>query len=73
MYSSPYTGRNSYGKTYGEHREALEFGETEYAIIKALCRELGIDFAATAFDITAAKFLSRIGRFWKKSPATARR
>ena len=66
MYSSPYTGRNSYGKTYGEHREALEFGKTEYLVIKSLCRELGIDFAATAFDVTAAKFLSRIGIDWIK-------
>jgi N-acetylneuraminate synthase/sialic acid synthase len=66
FYNSPYTGRNSYGKTYGEHREALEFGETEYRVIKSLCRELGIDFAATAFDVKAAKFLSRIGVDWIK-------
>ena len=30
LYSKPYENRNSYGKTYGEHREALEFWWKEY-------------------------------------------
>ena len=30
MYNSPYIHRNSYGPTYGEHREALEFARAEY-------------------------------------------
>ncbi len=29
-YDKPYDNENSYGATYGEHREALEFGESEY-------------------------------------------
>ena len=29
-YHRPYSGENSFGKTYGEHREALEFGRHEY-------------------------------------------
>ena len=27
MYNKPYENENSYGATYGEHREALEFGK----------------------------------------------
>ncbi|RLC13908.1 MAG: N-acetylneuraminate synthase, partial [Deltaproteobacteria bacterium] len=29
-YNKPYDNPNSYGATYGEHREFLEFGEIEY-------------------------------------------
>ena len=34
-YAKPYDNENSYGATYGEHREALEFGESEYRELKA--------------------------------------
>jgi sialic acid synthase SpsE len=30
MFDKPYENENSFGATYGEHREALEFGKTEY-------------------------------------------
>ncbi len=30
IYDKSYDNRNSYGATYGEHREALEFGWVEY-------------------------------------------
>ncbi len=30
MYNKSYDHENSYGVTYGEHREALEFGWSEY-------------------------------------------
>ena len=36
MYNKPYDNENSFGRTYGEHREALEFGFDEYKeLIKA--------------------------------------
>src|SRR5688572_24314976 len=31
MYDSPYENENSYGKTYGEHRDFLEFDRDQYA------------------------------------------
>src|ERR671938_1025784 len=30
MFDSPYDNENSFGATYGEHREALELGRAEY-------------------------------------------
>jgi sialic acid synthase len=57
MYDSSYTGRNSFGATYGEHRENLEFGRTEYAHLVGLANELGIVFFATAFDMESVDFL----------------
>lgn len=57
MYNEAYEGRNSYGPTYGAHREALEFGRHEYRDLAALCAELGIDLISTAFDFRSVDFL----------------
>ena len=56
-YNKPYDNENSFGATYGEHREFLEFGVKEYRDLQAYAQELGIDFFATAFDIASADFL----------------
>jgi N-acetylneuraminate synthase/sialic acid synthase len=59
-YAKPYENENSYGATYGEHREALEFERPEYEELKAYCAELGITFFATAFDFKSADFLAEL-------------
>ncbi|MFD8738131.1 N-acetylneuraminate synthase family protein [Streptomyces sp. NPDC059618] len=61
MYDEPYTGRNSFGATYGMHREAVEFGADEYRQLAALSADLGIDFFATAFDLPSVDFLAELG------------
>jgi N-acetylneuraminate synthase/sialic acid synthase len=60
MYDKPYENPNSYGATYGEHREALEFGESEYTELKAYAQELGITLFATAFDFQSVDFLAKL-------------
>ncbi len=40
-YDAPYDHENSFGATYGEHREALEFDVGEYKELQACARELG--------------------------------
>jgi N-acetylneuraminate synthase/sialic acid synthase len=57
-YERPYDNPNSYGATYGEHREFLEFGLPEYRELQSFAAELGLDFFATAFDIPSADFLA---------------
>ena len=59
-YDKPYENENSFGATYGEHREALELGRDEYLELKAFSEELGITFFATAFDIASADFLAEL-------------
>src|SRR5262245_63192640 len=61
MYDKPYDNENSYGPNYGAQREALEFGASEYRDLQQYCRELGVDFFATAFDFKSADFLAEIG------------
>ena len=59
-YNKSYDNENSFGATYGEHREFLEFGEPEYRALKAYAAELGVDFFATAFDLASADFLESL-------------
>jgi len=59
-YNKVYDNPNSYGATYGEHREFLEFGWPEYMELQTYSRELGLDFFATAFDIPSADFLEQL-------------
>ena len=60
MYNKPYENENSYGSTYGEHREYLEFGRAEYQELKAFAADIGITFFATAFDLASADFLAEL-------------
>jgi len=58
IYNAPYDNENSYGATYGEHREALEFGKIEYLELIDYAKELSIDLFATAFDFKSADLLA---------------
>ena len=59
-YNKPYDNPNSYGATYGEHREALEFGWEEYKTLGEYAKELGITMFSTAFDFESADFLAKL-------------
>lgn len=60
MFNRPYENENSYGATYGEHREFLEFGRREYEELQDYAREIGVTFFATAFDLPSADFLAEL-------------
>jgi len=60
FFHKPYEHENSFGRTYGEHREALEFGRAEYQELIDYAREIGITFLATAFDQPSADFLAEL-------------
>lgn len=46
----PYGGPNSFGKTYGEHRLALELSIEDMVELKDLAESLGMVFFASAWD-----------------------
>ncbi len=60
IYNSRYDNRNSFGATYGEHREFLEFDRSEYQELVEYARDIGITLFATAFDPASADFLSEL-------------
>lgn len=57
MFDAPYDHPNSYGDTYGEHREFLEFNRDQFLELQEYSEGLGITFFATPFDIPSADFL----------------
>jgi len=59
-YNRPYEHENSFGATYGRHREYLEFGWAEYRELKDYAAEIGVTMIATAFDFSSADFLAKL-------------
>jgi N-acetylneuraminate synthase len=48
-----------WGTTQREQKEGLEFGGAEFDTIDAYCRNLGIDWLASAWDIPSQQFLRK--------------
>ncbi len=46
---------NSYGGTYGEHREFLEFDVAQNKELKDYCNSVGIIYSTSVWDVTSAK------------------
>lgn len=61
MYDKLYENDNSFGRTYGEHRERLEFNQQQYMQLKTYAELQGLVFFATPFDIPSVNFLDQIG------------
>lgn len=61
MYDKPYENENSYGKTYGLHREALELNYEQYMELKKLADALEVVLFATPFDFQSVDFLEKVG------------
>ena len=59
-FDRPYENENSFGETYGEHREALEFDRDQYVELQKYAAELELDFFATAFDVLSADMLETL-------------
>lgn len=60
FYNSAYNSESAYGSTYGAHREALEFGESEYRELKQHANALDLVFFATAFDFKSVEFIEKV-------------
>ncbi len=45
----------SYGKTYGEHREYLEFTLEQHRQLQEWCKEYNVEYSSSVWDVTSAK------------------
>ncbi len=61
FFESPYDNENSFGPTYGLHREALELGRDEWVELARYAAELELTLIAAAFDPPSAEFLQELG------------
>ncbi len=56
QYNSPHpVPHNSYGTTYGENREFLEFSIEQHASLSKLCQEVDIGYSCSVWDMTSTK------------------
>jgi sialic acid synthase len=60
FYDQPYDNELSFGRTYGEHREALELDADEYRELQRHAREVGVMLFAAAFDFESADLLAEL-------------
>lgn len=61
--------RNSYGETYGAHREFLEFSIEQHKILQEHCHECGIEYSTSVWDITSAKQIAGLNPPFIKIPS----
>lgn len=70
QYNAPHPNPyNSFGKTYGEHREFLEFTLDQHAQLKKWCEDIGITYATSVWDMTSAKEISTLNPKFIKIPS----
>lgn len=60
---------NSYGATYGEHREFLEFTVDQHQELIAECNANGIMYSTSVWDLTAAKEMAALNPPMLKIPS----
>ncbi|MBC8213569.1 MAG: N-acetylneuraminate synthase family protein [Candidatus Marinimicrobia bacterium] len=66
----PYANRNSFGKTYGEHKKALELTEEDYFDLLEYSENLDVFFCASGWDEESVDFLDKMGvSFFKMASA----
>lgn len=69
-YNSPHPNpSNSYGKTYGEHREFLEFSLEQHKQLKSWCEEYGVIYSTSVWDVTSAKEITSLNPVLIKIPS----
>lgn len=70
QYNAPHPNPcNSYGDTYGEHREFLEFSVEQHAELKKWCEEYGIVYSTSVWDLTSAKEIASLNPELIKIPS----
>ena len=70
QYNAPHPNpSNSYGNTYGEHREYLEFTIEQHAELKEYCDGLGITYSSSVWDLTSAMEIASLNPSLIKIPS----
>lgn len=70
QYNAPHPNEsNSYGRTYGEHREYLEFTLEQHKQLMEWCREFEIEYSTSVWDLTSAKEIASLHPKFIKIPS----
>ncbi len=70
QYNQPHPNPvNSYGDTYGAHREFLEFDVEQHRELKNYCEDIGITYSTSVWDVTSAKEIASLNPEFIKIPS----
>lgn len=70
QYNEPHPNpSNSYGRTYGEHREYLEFTLEQHKQLMEWCKEFEIEYSTSVWDLTSAKEIASLHPSFIKIPS----
>lgn len=70
QYNAPHPNpHNSYGDTYGAHREFLEFNVQQNKELKEYCDNIGIVYSTSVWDVTSAKEMISLKPEFLKVPS----
>lgn len=70
QYDAPHPNPwNSYGPTYGEHREFLEFSAEQHAALKVYAESLNIGYSTSVWDTSSAKEIIAVNPVLIKVPS----
>lgn len=58
-----------FGRTNGDLKRGLEFGDREYDQIEATCRQLGLDWSASCWDVQSVADIAAYEPRWLKVPS----
>lgn len=69
-YNSPHPNPvNSFGKTYGEHREKLELSINDHKKLQIFSKKLGMTYATSVWDLNSAKQVIKLNPAYIKIPS----
>ena len=70
QYNTPHpVPQNSYGATYGEHRENLEFSLDQHRELKAFCGQHGVTYSTSVWDIPSLEEVISLNPDYIKIPS----
>lgn len=72
VYNSPHPNpANSYGATYGEHREFLEFSVAQHCELMDFCKNMGVGYSTSVWDVTSARQMAALEPDFLKVPSAS--
>lgn len=72
QYAAPHPNPiNAYGASYGEHRERLEFSVEQHLELMAHCKDLGIGYSTSVWDVTSAREMAAVEPEFLKVPSAS--
>ncbi len=60
---------HSFGRTYGEHRDFLEFDVAQHRQLKRWCEEFGVGYSTSVWDLSSARQMADLRPDYLKVPS----